>query len=92
MYIFPTDWDPGAAASFGTTTQFQEYRKLASTKGIPAGKAGEAADALAKSTKKIGAEYVFPYLAHAPMEPLNCTVKICCLHLHQAGLFYYREE
>ena len=31
---------------------------------------------LAKAPKKIRAEYVFPYLAHAPMEPLNCTVHV----------------
>jgi isoquinoline 1-oxidoreductase subunit beta len=70
------DWDPGAASTFGTTTQFAEYRKLAGTNGIPAGKAGAVDEAMAKTTKKIQAEYVFPYLAHAPMEPMNCTVKI----------------
>jgi isoquinoline 1-oxidoreductase beta subunit len=70
------DWDPGAANTFGTTTQFQEYRKLAATKGASAAKAGQVDDALSKATKKIQAEYMFPYLAHATMEPLNCTVKI----------------
>jgi isoquinoline 1-oxidoreductase beta subunit len=70
------DWDPGAGSTFGTTTQFQEYRKLAGTKGTSAAKAGQADEAMSKTTKKIQAEYVFPYLAHAPMEPLNCTVKI----------------
>jgi isoquinoline 1-oxidoreductase beta subunit len=74
--VLKIDWDPGAGNNFGTTTLFQEYRKLATTRGIPAGKAGEVDAALGKTTKKIQAEYVFPYLAHAPMEPLNCTVKI----------------
>jgi isoquinoline 1-oxidoreductase beta subunit len=74
--VLKIDWDPGAGNSFGTTTQFEEYRKLAGIKGIPAGKAGTVDEAMAKTTKKIQAEYVFPYLAHAPMEPLNCTVKI----------------
>ena len=31
---------------------------------------------LADATHKIDAEFVFPYLAHAPMEPLNCTVNL----------------
>jgi isoquinoline 1-oxidoreductase beta subunit len=38
--------------------------------------AGDAAAALAKAGKTINAVYTVPYLAHAPMEPLNCTVKI----------------
>jgi isoquinoline 1-oxidoreductase beta subunit len=31
---------------------------------------------LASAPNKISAEFVFPYLAHAPMEPLNCTVQL----------------
>jgi isoquinoline 1-oxidoreductase beta subunit len=32
--------------------------------------------AMAHATKKITAEYEFPYLAHAPMETLNCVVEL----------------
>lgn len=31
---------------------------------------------LAQAPRQIEAEFVFPYLAHAPMEPLNCTVEL----------------
>jgi isoquinoline 1-oxidoreductase beta subunit len=69
-------WNMGANANFSSNSQFESYRKLAVTKGTPAGQKGNASDALSKATKQINAEYIFPYLAHAPMEPLNCTVKI----------------
>jgi isoquinoline 1-oxidoreductase beta subunit len=69
-------WNMGANQNFSTTSQFESYRKLAGTKGTPAGQAGNVTEALQKTTKLINAEYVFPYLAHAPMEPLNCTVKV----------------
>ena len=32
--------------------------------------------ALDKATRKLQAEYVFPYLAHAPMEPLDCAIEL----------------
>jgi len=37
---------------------------------------GKIDDVLAKATKVIEAEYMVPYLAHACMEPLNCTVLV----------------
>jgi isoquinoline 1-oxidoreductase beta subunit len=70
------EWINGPGENITTSTQFAAYRKLAATKGASAAQAGNTTDALTKATKKIAAEYIFPYLAHAPMEPLNCTVKI----------------
>ena len=70
------EWDIDPALAIDSNKQWDEYRKLATTKGIAAAKAGDAASALAKATSTIDAEYMLPYLAHAPMEPLNCTVKL----------------
>lgn len=69
-------WNNGAGESFGTISQFDSYKKLAARRGASAGKAGDVDTALPKAKKQINATYEFPYLAHAPMEPLNCTVKI----------------
>ncbi len=70
------DWDLGPHASLDSTALREEFRKLAGTKGATAARAGNVASALGKAAKTIEAEYAVPYLAHAPMEPLNATVRI----------------
>lgn len=69
-------WDDGVGANLSTKTQVDAYQKLAHTDGLKAAQKGNVDQGLAKAAKLLKAEYVFPYLAHAPMEPLNCTVKI----------------
>lgn len=70
------DWDLGPNAGLDSKKLFEEYRKTASTPGLTATKAGDSKVAMAKAKKVIEAEYALPYLAHSPMEPLNCTVRI----------------
>ena len=69
------DWDPGAGAAISTPALREDYRKLARAPGTVAKTAGDV-DAVFKGAKVIEADYEVPYLAHAPMEPLNCTVEI----------------
>lgn len=70
------DWDLGPNAALDTDALRAEFAKLAGTPGPVAAQAGDAAATMAKAVKTVEAEYAVPYLAHAPMEPLNCTVKI----------------
>ena len=70
------DWDLGENASLDSTALLAEYQKLAATTGLIAAKAGDNKAAMAKAEQFIEAEYALPYLAHSPMEPLNCAVKI----------------
>ena len=70
------DWDLGPNSALDSTALHERFRQLAGTPGMVAEQAGDAAGALAKAAKTIEAEYSVPYLAHAPMEPLNCTVRI----------------
>lgn len=70
------DWDLGENATLDSKKMLEEYRTLASSNGLPAAKAGDTQAALGKASTVIEAEYVAPYLAHSPMEPLNCAVKI----------------
>lgn len=70
------EWDPGPNVGLDSQKLLEDFRKLAGTPGMPASQAGDAKAALAKATKTLDVEYSVPYLAHAPMEPLNCTVNI----------------
>jgi isoquinoline 1-oxidoreductase beta subunit len=74
------EWDAASGFKGSTSDVFDEYRRLAKTPGKPVRSDGDAAKALAAGAKRIDAEYVFPYLAHAPMEPLNCVVKLSADH------------
>lgn len=70
------DWDLGENASLDSKALLAEYQKLAATTGLIAAKAGDNKAVMAKTEQFIEAEYALPYLAHSPMEPLNCAVKI----------------
>jgi isoquinoline 1-oxidoreductase beta subunit len=70
------EWKPGPAAGLDSEDMIAEWRDLTLTPGTTAAEAGDAAGALAAAAQKIEASYSFPYLAHATMEPLNCTVMI----------------
>ena len=70
------EWDLGPYAALDSATLRAEFSALAATPGLPASQAGDVEAALPKAAKTVEAEYALPYLAHAPMEPLNCTVKI----------------
>ena len=65
------------ALPLGVTSseQLAQYRQLAQQPGVPARRDGDAG-ALAAAPRKIDAEFTFPYLAHAAMEPLSCTVDL----------------
>ncbi len=66
-------WDlpPGATS----TDLLQQYQSLARQPGIVARSDGDP-QALDAAAHRIEAEYEFPYLAHAAMEPLNATVEL----------------
>ncbi len=70
------EWDPASGFKASTSEIFDEFRRLAKTPGKVVRNDGDAAKALVAGGKRVDAEFVFPYLAHAAMEPLNCVVKL----------------
>jgi len=66
-------WDLPAGPT--TATQIEQYRALASQPGKLARADGDA-KMLENAPHHLEAEYVFPYLAHAAMEPLNATADL----------------
>lgn len=68
------EWDFTKAESRGSAEMIDAYRAKVKTPGTVAGKRGDVDAALA-GAKLIEAEYAFPYLAHAPMEPLSGVIQ-----------------
>jgi isoquinoline 1-oxidoreductase beta subunit len=67
-------WDTSAVEKVSSARQMGAYHALSNSPGVVA----IAADIgkLASAHRKISAVYEFPYLAHAPLEPLNCLVDL----------------
>jgi isoquinoline 1-oxidoreductase beta subunit len=68
-------WNTSKAETRSTSEMVAEYRQLATTTGLTAASRGDAAAGLARAARIVEAEFTFPYLAHAPMEPLNAIIE-----------------
>lgn len=68
------EWNANAVEKVDSEKQLAQYRELASQPGPLHFDADMTP--LATAPHQLDAEFVFPYLAHAPMEPLNCTVQL----------------
>ncbi len=69
-------WDEGANAKNSSEAIRKLYHDRAEQTGAIARKDGDADAALAGATKKVEAIYEVPFLAHATMEPINCTADV----------------
>ena len=69
-------WDTSAAELRSTPEILEEYRQIANGRGFDAARRGDAAAALTRASQVLEVEFAFPYLAHAPMEPINGIMEL----------------
>ena len=87
--VLAIEWDEGKVAGVNTAGITRAFEETMSQNGAEARKVGDAAGALAGAAKKIEAVYQVPFLAHAPMEPLNATADVkpdhCAIYASTQG-------
>jgi len=69
-------WDGGANAAYSTQEMVADLARASESEGAVARKVGDAPAALAGAARVVRAVYEQPFLAHACMEPVNCTVHV----------------
>ncbi|TIL65702.1 xanthine dehydrogenase family protein molybdopterin-binding subunit [Mesorhizobium sp.] len=74
------EWDDGPHATLDTLAILGELKQATLNPGAVAQNVGDVDPAMAVAVTKVEATYQVPFLAHATMEPMNCTV-----HLSEDG-------
>ena len=69
-------WDEGRNAKLTTADVVRSLAAASEKAGPTARKEGDVAGAMAGAARKVEAIYESPFLAHATMEPINCTVQV----------------
>jgi isoquinoline 1-oxidoreductase subunit beta len=70
------EWDDGPHAKLNTDEIVSELEKATLNSGAVAQNIGNVDRAMASAVTKVEATYQVPFLAHATMEPMNCTVHV----------------
>ena len=77
LTALPIVWDEGANAKLSSTEITEQFqRDLESGKAGSYRDEGDAIAELGRAAKVIEAQYHVPFLAHATMEPINCTARV----------------
>ena len=70
------EWEDGAHAALSTRDIAGALEQAILTPGAVAQTIGDTQQAMAKAATRVEASYHLPFLAHATMEPMNCTVHV----------------
>ena len=76
LAVLDIRWDEGPNAQLTTADIVQQLEAASRKPGVVARKEGDVTQAMAQAAKKVEAVYQMPFLAHATMEPMNCTVHV----------------
>lgn len=74
--LIEVKWNGGANAALQTAAMVADIKAAAETSGIVAKVEGDPDSAFRNAATVFTADYELPMLAHAAMEPLNCTVHV----------------
>ena len=76
--VVDVTWEHGALATFNSADAIAQMAQTleAGAKGFTYYSTGDVDAALKDAARSVSAEYRAPYLAHATMEPMNCTVML----------------
>lgn len=69
-------WDEGLHRDFNSEAFSVKLRSALNETGYVTRKEGDVSQALASSRTKLEAVYEYPFQAHAPLEPMNCTADV----------------
>jgi isoquinoline 1-oxidoreductase subunit beta len=70
------EWDDGPHAKLNTDEIVSQLQQATLSLGAVAQNIGNIGEAMASAATKVEATYQVPFLAHATMEPMNCTVHV----------------
>jgi isoquinoline 1-oxidoreductase beta subunit len=77
LAALPVVWDEGPNAAQSSATIAERLQEgLTAPSAYAFRSEGDAPKAIAEAAKKVEAVYSTPFLAHATMEPMNCTAKV----------------
>ena len=69
------EWDLSKAETRSSERMIADYKAANAKPGVECEANGDAARAIASAAKKIEATYIFPFLAHAPMETMDAVIE-----------------
>ena len=70
------EWDESTAETRGSAEMMAQYKELAKQPGDVARQDGDIEAAMAGAETVLEAAFEYPFLAHAPMEPLDCAIRL----------------